>query len=400
MTLTATKLFPFKDGYGVHSGYCVETNPTKFDATWATTNAFQLIDPAQTYDRTTAPAKPLRQPALPLRIAYGKLPNPNSTKPNYVGGANVVAKLIPPSTQSQCKDTELVPGITMDANYGLQSYPTNVAATTTFPGSGTSPLFATGLAGMVTKKPTATNGFDPGLPFGRWQVCADYKDGSSSRKRIFTTIDNKHTGTAPTIYDLDVNSGRGRVLPEHAHQRLAGHVMTGRLRREDGFTIPELLITISMSMIIALAGFGLLDTSIRRTGETQRRVEATQRGRQALDQMTRQLRSQVCLSATTPAMAVASPLSATFYVDLSNHSKPVEQRVQEARPHLQPGEAPDHRGHVPRRPARTRSSTRPLRAGRGCCSATPGRATRPTAPTRCSATTPSGPTSRRSRTSS
>jgi type II secretory pathway pseudopilin PulG len=106
------------------------------------------------------------------------------------------------------------------------------------------------------------------------------------------------------------------------------HAMTGRLRREDGFTLPELLITISMSMIVALAAFGLLDTAIKRTGETQARVEATQRGRQALDQMTRQMRSQVCLSATVPAMVKASPLEAVFYVDLSDGSKPVAERIE------------------------------------------------------------------------
>jgi type II secretory pathway pseudopilin PulG len=104
--------------------------------------------------------------------------------------------------------------------------------------------------------------------------------------------------------------------------------VTRRLRQSDGFTLPELLITISMSMIIALGAFALLDTSMTRTAETQARVEATQRGRQALDVMTRQLRSQVCLSASVPAMVKASPLEAVFYVDLSDGTKPVAERVE------------------------------------------------------------------------
>jgi type II secretory pathway pseudopilin PulG len=116
-------------------------------------------------------------------------------------------------------------------------------------------------------------------------------------------------------------------VPDHRNLGLA-HAMSGRLRREDGFTLPELLITISMSMIIALAAFGLLDTAIKRTGETQMRVEATQRGRQAVDVMTRQMRSQVCLSATVPAMVKASPLEATFYVDLSDGTKPLAERIE------------------------------------------------------------------------
>ena len=104
--------------------------------------------------------------------------------------------------------------------------------------------------------------------------------------------------------------------------------MRARLRRDDGFTIPELLITVSMSMVIALAAVALLETAMKRTGETQARVEATQRGRQALDVMTRQMRSQVCLTATVPAMVKASPLEAVFYVDLSDGTKPIAERVE------------------------------------------------------------------------
>lgn len=110
-----------------------------------------------------------------------------------------------------------------------------------------------------------------------------------------------------------------------------------RLRRQEGFTLPELLIGISMSMIIALACFSLLETAMRRTGQTQDRVEATQRGRQALDTMTRQLRSQVCLPAdqlptgtviAQPAIASASPTSVTFFSDLSTGSGTFANRVE------------------------------------------------------------------------
>ena len=36
--------------------------------------------------------------------------------------------------------------------------------------------------------------------------------------------------------------------------------MTRRLRRADGHTLPELLTTMTMSMVILLAAFALLDT--------------------------------------------------------------------------------------------------------------------------------------------
>ena len=100
-----------------------------------------------------------------------------------------------------------------------------------------------------------------------------------------------------------------------------------RLRDEQGFTLHELLTAIAMSTIILLGAFGLLDTVMERTGETQARVDATQRGRQALDVMTRQLRSQVCLG-TAPAVADASPNSVTFYTDMSDGSAALRNRIE------------------------------------------------------------------------
>jgi type II secretory pathway pseudopilin PulG len=101
-----------------------------------------------------------------------------------------------------------------------------------------------------------------------------------------------------------------------------------RLRTQDGFTLPELLTAISMSMIILLGAFAVLDTVMTRTVETQARVEATQRGRQALDVMTRQLRSQVCLDGSTPAIAEAEPNRVTFYADLSDGSAALTERIE------------------------------------------------------------------------
>jgi prepilin-type N-terminal cleavage/methylation domain-containing protein len=101
-----------------------------------------------------------------------------------------------------------------------------------------------------------------------------------------------------------------------------------RLRTQDGFTLPELLTAISMSVIVLLGAFGVLDTVMSRTVETQARVEATQRARQALDVMTRQLRSQVCLDATTPAIAEAEPNRVTFYADLSDGTAALSERVE------------------------------------------------------------------------
>jgi prepilin-type N-terminal cleavage/methylation domain-containing protein len=102
-----------------------------------------------------------------------------------------------------------------------------------------------------------------------------------------------------------------------------------RLRRQDGFTLPELLISLSMSLIIAIAAMTLVDVTMRKTDDTQNRVSSVQRGRLAMDTITRQLRSQVCLNTTTPAMAPPAGWGANtdgnnalFYVDFSDGSNP------------------------------------------------------------------------------
>jgi prepilin-type N-terminal cleavage/methylation domain-containing protein len=99
-----------------------------------------------------------------------------------------------------------------------------------------------------------------------------------------------------------------------------------RLRNQDGMTLPELLVAMVIGMIVSLAAFSLIDTTMRRTAETTSRVDTTQRGRAAMDFITRELRSQVCVQATAPVMTddrsiyAATPTSVTFFSDLSDES--------------------------------------------------------------------------------
>ena len=101
-----------------------------------------------------------------------------------------------------------------------------------------------------------------------------------------------------------------------------------RLRRDDGHTLPELLTSLTMATVIMLATFALLDHVMKRTAETQARVEATQKGRMAMDTMTRAIRSQVCLSATAPSMVAASDTSLTYYTDMSDPTAAVAMPPQ------------------------------------------------------------------------
>jgi prepilin-type N-terminal cleavage/methylation domain-containing protein len=74
------------------------------------------------------------------------------------------------------------------------------------------------------------------------------------------------------------------------------------VRGERGFTLVELLVTITIGTVVMLATFNMLDSSVALTGKTQSRVDATTRGRLAMDVITQQLHSQVCPDSTTPAM--------------------------------------------------------------------------------------------------
>ena len=102
-----------------------------------------------------------------------------------------------------------------------------------------------------------------------------------------------------------------------------------RLRNEErGMTLVELLAAMAIAVIVSFAAFSLIEVIMKRTGEVGSRVETTQRARQAMDNVTRDLRSQVCVlrSDGTPAMTTArtvfaaSANSITFFGDTADES--------------------------------------------------------------------------------
>jgi|tagenome__1003787_1003787.scaffolds.fasta_scaffold20963574_3 type II secretory pathway component PulJ len=110
-----------------------------------------------------------------------------------------------------------------------------------------------------------------------------------------------------------------------------------RLRRADGFSLPELLIALSIAMIVSLATFSLIEIVMKRAGETQNMIASNQRGRLAMDSITRQMRSQVCLNTDTPTPPMSAPAgfgiattatTAVFYTDFSDGSDPINKPTQ------------------------------------------------------------------------
>lgn len=99
-------------------------------------------------------------------------------------------------------------------------------------------------------------------------------------------------------------------------------MLVTRAASEEGHTLPELLIAMVVGLIVLATALGVLDGTIRRSKEVEDRVDATQRGRLAMDILTRAVRSQVCLSPARPAVVAGSHGSElTLHVDFGDPSK-------------------------------------------------------------------------------
>lgn len=102
--------------------------------------------------------------------------------------------------------------------------------------------------------------------------------------------------------------------------------MLSHARREDGFSLIELLAALMIGMIIVLAAFDIMDSGLAVSGQVSARTDASQRGRQAVDQMTRLVRSSVCVNGQAPVLS-ATASQVTFTSDLSTGST-VPKKVQ------------------------------------------------------------------------
>jgi prepilin-type N-terminal cleavage/methylation domain-containing protein len=97
-----------------------------------------------------------------------------------------------------------------------------------------------------------------------------------------------------------------------------------RLREERGFTLIELMVSASVGVVLVGAAFGMLDAVVRTFGISGDRVDGSQRGRMAMDSITKKLRSQVCggttLSTFVPSFTSATKDRVTFWSDIGDGS--------------------------------------------------------------------------------
>jgi prepilin-type N-terminal cleavage/methylation domain-containing protein len=78
-----------------------------------------------------------------------------------------------------------------------------------------------------------------------------------------------------------------------------------RLRRNDGFTLPELLVAAMIALIVAGAGMTLLITMVRSQPAVSEKAGQVQQGRTMLETLSRELRQgESVLSPTTSGLGV------------------------------------------------------------------------------------------------
>jgi prepilin-type N-terminal cleavage/methylation domain-containing protein len=106
--------------------------------------------------------------------------------------------------------------------------------------------------------------------------------------------------------------------------------MRERLRQlhaeQSGFTLPELLTSIVIGMIVIMAAFMLLDRAVTGSAQIADRADASQRGRVAMEEITQRLRSEVCLGDAQPIVSAADD-AITFYTNLSSNPNAAQKRT-------------------------------------------------------------------------
>jgi prepilin-type N-terminal cleavage/methylation domain-containing protein len=90
------------------------------------------------------------------------------------------------------------------------------------------------------------------------------------------------------------------------------------LRDARGFTLIELLVTTSIGMVVLLATFAIFDSSLLAQMRVDDRTDSIARGRTGMEQIVQQLRSQVCLGPSLPAIEYGDDSEVRFYADLAN----------------------------------------------------------------------------------
>jgi prepilin-type N-terminal cleavage/methylation domain-containing protein len=92
---------------------------------------------------------------------------------------------------------------------------------------------------------------------------------------------------------------------------------------ERGFTLVELLMAMTIGVLILFGAFAVLDLAVRSQRDIDDRSDAVARGRLAMEEVTRQLRAQVCLGRDVVPIQSATDTAVTFYASLARDPRTV-----------------------------------------------------------------------------
>jgi len=84
----------------------------------------------------------------------------------------------------------------------------------------------------------------------------------------------------------------------------------------------ELVFGLAVALIILFAALGVLGRAFGLNAKISSRIDASQRGRQAIDLMIRPLRSGICPDPFTASLIGGSDTQISFFADLSDGSRP------------------------------------------------------------------------------
>ena len=206
---------------------------------------------------------------------------------------------------------------------------------------------------------------EPGFPYGSYSVCAQRPStgwpptgtATSGRAGIYdakststvatetatnlvndTIVNNTQTGT-PTIREPDLPGHTDPAGDQRRDRRAAQPERRMSLRRrirssdERGFTLIEMLVAMSIGVVSARRVHAARPL-VHHVASIADRQDGLQRGRQAMELMTRQLRSQVCV-VVPPATAYSPPVtSATARRELLRQPERERHERREAHAHV------------------------------------------------------------------
>ncbi len=296
-TITAANLFPFLDGYGVFAGACSSNNPAL--APTSNSALLQTFSPTPGQVLTMTTANDIRMPSINVRVVKRERPRER----------HAVATVIVKTNDGGCTNT-----------FANQTAKTSTTGTCPSPASPTAPTRSArrhGEAGVTAR--------------ARRRLQRRYDrahDANGTSTVVAETVSNKSTtpsATPPRPATRRTPRTNGAIRIKLNRTGCARDAPAPS-PDESGFSLVELLVAMVIGMMVLMAAFMVLDRTITASGQVADRSEALQRGRQAMELVTRQLRSQVCVGSTKPIVS-GTDTSVSFYADLSDGTTPIKQRT-------------------------------------------------------------------------